>query len=36
MVNKVILVGHMAADPEVKATPKGTYVANPYVCRQGR
>ena len=28
MVNKVILVGHMAADPEVKATPKGTYVAN--------
>ena len=28
MVNKVILVGNLAADPEVKATPKGTYVAN--------
>src|SRR3989442_15904763 len=27
MVNKVILVGNLAADPEVKATPKGTYVA---------
>jgi single-strand DNA-binding protein len=28
MVNKVILVGNLAADPDVKATPKGTYVAN--------
>jgi len=28
MVNKVILVGNLAADPEVRATPKGTYVAN--------
>ena len=27
MVNKVILLGNLAADPEVKATPKGTYVA---------
>src|SRR2546430_17081155 len=27
MVNKVILVGNLAADPDVKATPKGTYVA---------
>jgi single-strand DNA-binding protein len=27
-VNKVILIGNLAADPEVKATPKGTYVAN--------
>ncbi len=27
MINKVILVGNLAADPEVKATPKGTYVA---------
>ena len=26
-VNKVILIGNLAADPEVKATPKGTYVA---------
>ncbi len=28
MVNKVLLVGNLVADPEVKATPKGTYVAN--------
>src|SRR3982075_994913 len=28
MVNKVFLIGNLAADPEVKATPKGTYVAN--------
>jgi single-strand DNA-binding protein len=28
MVNKVILIGNLTADPEVKATPKGTYVAN--------
>ena len=28
MVNKVFLIGHLAANPEVKATPKGTYVAN--------
>ena len=28
MVNKVILVGNLAADPEVKATAKGVYVAN--------
>lgn len=28
MVNKVILVGNLAADPDVKATPKGMYVAN--------
>ena len=27
MVNKVILIGNLAADPDVKATPKGTYVA---------
>jgi single-strand DNA-binding protein len=27
MVNKVILVGNLTADPEVKATPKGTYIA---------
>ena len=28
MVNKVILIGNLTADPDVKATPKGTYVAN--------
>lgn len=28
MVNKVFLVGNLAAEPEVKATPKGVYVAN--------
>jgi single-strand DNA-binding protein len=28
MVNKVILVGNLVADPDVKATPKGVYVAN--------
>jgi len=28
MVNKVILIGNLAADPDVKATPKGMYVAN--------
>ncbi|HSS61148.1 MAG TPA: single-stranded DNA-binding protein [Candidatus Limnocylindrales bacterium] len=28
MLNKVFLIGNLAADPEVKATPKGTYVAN--------
>jgi len=28
MVNKVILVGNLAAEPDVKATPKGVYVAN--------
>ena len=27
MVNKVILVGNLAADPEVKATPAGMFVA---------
>lgn len=27
MVNKVILVGRLTADPEVKASPKGVYVA---------
>lgn len=27
MVNRVTLIGNLAADPEVKATPKGTYVA---------
>ena len=27
MVNKVTLIGNLTADPEVKATPKGTYVA---------
>ena len=27
MVNKVILVGNLTAEPDVKATPKGTYVA---------
>ena len=28
MVNKVILVGNLTADREVRATPKGVYVAN--------
>jgi single-strand DNA-binding protein len=28
LFNKVVLIGHLAADPEVKATPKGVYVAN--------
>jgi single-strand DNA-binding protein len=28
LVNKVILIGNLAADPDVKATPKGTYIAN--------
>jgi len=28
MINKVILIGHLTADPEVRATPKGVYVAN--------
>lgn len=28
MVNKVILVGRLTADPEVRATPKGMHVAN--------
>ena len=28
MLNKVQLIGNLAADPEVKATPKGVYVAN--------
>lgn len=28
MVNKVVLVGNLTADPEVRATPKGVYVAN--------
>jgi single-strand DNA-binding protein len=28
MVNKVILIGNLTADPDVKATPKGIYVAN--------
>lgn len=28
MVNKVLLIGNLAADPDVKATPKGTYIAN--------
>jgi single-strand DNA-binding protein len=27
MVNKVILIGNLVAAPDVKATPKGTYVA---------
>jgi single-strand DNA-binding protein len=27
LVNKVILIGNLTADPEVKVTPKGTYVA---------
>ena len=27
MVNKVILLGNLTADPDVKASPKGTYVA---------
>jgi single-strand DNA-binding protein len=27
MVNKVILIGNLAGTPEVKATPKGVYVA---------
>lgn len=28
MVNKVILVGRLTADPEVRAMPSGTHVAN--------
>ena len=28
MVNKVILIGNLTAEPDVKATPKGTYVAH--------
>ena len=28
MVNKVILIGNLAHDPEVKATAKGVYIAN--------
>ena len=28
MINKVILVGNLTADPDVRATPKGVYVAN--------
>jgi single-strand DNA-binding protein len=28
LVNKVFLVGNLAADPDVKATPKGVYIAN--------
>ena len=28
MVNRVFLVGNLAADPDVRATPKGVYVAN--------
>lgn len=28
MVNRVILVGRLAADPDLKATPKGSFVAN--------
>jgi single-strand DNA-binding protein len=28
MVNKVILIGNLTADPDVKATPKGISVAN--------
>jgi single-strand DNA-binding protein len=27
LINKVILIGNLTADPEVKATPKGVYVA---------
>ena len=27
MVNKVLLIGNLAADPDVKATPAGLYVA---------
>ncbi len=28
MVNKVMLIGHLAADPEVRALPSGVHVAN--------
>jgi single-strand DNA-binding protein len=28
LVNKVILIGRLTADPEVKATPAGVYIAN--------
>jgi single-stranded DNA-binding protein len=28
LFNKVVLIGHLAADPEVKATPKGVFIAN--------
>ncbi|TMC72462.1 MAG: single-stranded DNA-binding protein, partial [Chloroflexi bacterium] len=28
MVNKVILIGRLTADPDVKASPAGLYVAN--------
>ena len=28
MINRVTLVGNLTADPDVKATPKGTFVCN--------
>ncbi|HLQ63012.1 MAG TPA: single-stranded DNA-binding protein [Candidatus Acidoferrales bacterium] len=28
MVNRVILVGRLTADPDLKATPKGSFIAN--------
>lgn len=28
MVNKIHLLGHLTADPEVRATPSGTHVAS--------
>jgi len=28
MVNRIYLVGNLTAEPDVKATPEGTYVAN--------
>jgi single-strand DNA-binding protein len=35
MVNKVILMGHLTADPEVRATPGGVQVANLRVATNG-
>ena len=28
MINKVLLMGHLAADPEVRTTPEGLHIAN--------
>ena len=36
MVNKVILVGNLGRDPEVRSTPSGTQVANFSLATRGR